>query len=184
MKKEIMEIKSRTELVELMKHLQLPLIAAEIGVAEGIWSSELYALGLEKLYLVDIWENVPFLDGCANFDQKWHDKNYEEVKERFRGNENVITLKGFSHKMANFVPDESLGMIYIDAAHDYHSVKSDLKSWMPKLVKGGICAGHDYLNPNYGVNRAVQEYTRNEYRVYILEEEQGQENAGFYFIKE
>ena len=179
-----MEIKSRTELVELMKHLNLPLVAAEIGVAEGIWSSELWSLGLKKLYLVDIWENVPFIDGCASFDQEWHDKNYLEVKERFFQNPNVVILKGFSHKMANEIPDESLGMVYIDADHSYHGSKADLNVWSKKVAKGGIIAGHDYLNPNYGVNRAVQEFTRNEVEVHILEREEGIENAGFYFIKQ
>jgi len=178
-----MEIKSRTELVELMKHLNLPLVMAEVGVAEGIWSTELWSLGLEKLYLIDIWENVPFIDGCASYDQEWHDKNYEEVKERFKGNDKVVILKGFSHKMAQLIPDGSIGAVYIDADHTYHGSKSDLNVWFPKVVDGGIIAGHDYLNPNYGVNRAVQEFTRNETPVYILEEDEGVENAGFYFIK-
>lgn len=178
-----MEIKSRTQLVELMKHLGLPLTMAEVGVAEGIWSTELWSLGLEKLYLIDIWENVPFIDGCASFDQAWHDKNYQEVKERFKGDENVVILKGFSHKMAELIPDESLGGVYIDGDHSYHGSKSDLNCWVRKVVKGGIIAGHDYLNLSYGVNRAVQEFTRNEVKVHILEEEQGEENAGFYFIK-
>jgi hypothetical protein len=95
----------------------------------------------------------------------------------------VVILKGFSHKMANEVPDESLGMVYIDADHSYHGAKADLHSWVRKVVKGGIVAGHDYLNPTYGVNRAVQEFTANEFPIHILEMEQGVNNAGFYFIK-
>jgi hypothetical protein len=178
-----MIIESRTQLVELMRYLNLPLVATEVGVAESIWSSELLALGVEKLYLVDIWENIPFIDGCASFDQEWHDKNYEQVKEKFANDSRVVILKGFSHKMANEVPDESLGMVYIDADHSYHGAKADLHSWVRKVVKGGIVAGHDYLNPTYGVNRAVQEFTANEFPIHILEMEQGVNNAGFYFIK-
>lgn len=179
-----MVIKSRTELVKLMKHLNLPLVAAEIGVAEGILSGELLEMGIEKLYLIDIWETMPFLDGCASFDQSWHDDNYKQVTDKFGNDTKVVILKGFSHKMAKLVEDESLGMIYLDASHDKKSARSDLEIWVPKLVTGGICAGHDYLNPAYGVKGAVTEFTENKMPVYILEEEQGEQNAGFYFIKQ
>lgn len=34
--------------------------------------------------------------------------------------------------------------IYIDAAHDYASVKADLEAWWPVVKSGGILAGHDF----------------------------------------
>jgi len=38
-------------------------------------------------------------------------------------------------------------IIYIDAAHDYESVKLDLKNWLPILRPGGVLIGDDI---NYG----------------------------------
>ena len=39
--------------------------------------------------------------------------------------------------------DGSLGLVHIDAGHDYASVKSDIVAWLPKLAKGGIALFHD-----------------------------------------
>ena len=61
--------------------------------------------GLDKLYLVDLWAKVPFIEGCASFDQEWHDKNFEQVKEMFEGKDNVVLLRGFSYQMASQIPD-------------------------------------------------------------------------------
>lgn len=52
--------------------------------------------------------------------------------------------------------DESLDFVFIDAAHDYESVKADIESWIHKVKPKGIIAGHDYLSP--GVKKAVDEY--------------------------
>lgn len=180
-----MKIDSRVQLVELMKELKLPLIAVECGVAEGIFSKELLQMGIETLYLIDIWENVPFIPGCASFEQSWHNTNFEDVKEKFQDNLNVIILKGFSYKMAERIPDGSLGLAYIDADHSYDGVKSDINVFLPKLVQGGIIAFHDYANLGYGVGMAVIEFaSRNNIAVHELREDGNVNNIGAYFIKQ
>lgn len=178
-----MEITTREHLVQLMNHLGLPLIAAEVGTAEGIFSLDLLNQGMEKLYLIDIWERVPFLPGCGSFPQEWHDKNYEDAVERVKEHSNkVIFLKGFSYKMADLIPDESLGLVYVDACHDYYGVKADNEYYWPKLVKGGIMCWHDFGNLDYGVNKAVQEFTKNE-NIFYLPEDGNIVNMGAYAIK-
>jgi hypothetical protein len=181
-----MKINSRAQLVDLMKHLGLPLTAVEVGVAEGQFSSELLQAGVDKLYLIDLWDRMPFITGCASFEQEWHDKNYNEVIERTKSyGDKVVILKGFSHKMAAQIPDESLGLVYEDSNHMYEGVKSTIEFFLPKLAKGGIFAFHDFANEAYGVNRAVIEFTSvMGIPVHQLNEDGNINNIGAYFIKQ
>jgi len=179
-----MQIKSRLELGGLMRHLQLPMVAVECGVAEGRWSESLLNMGVEKLYLIDIWETVPFLDGCASREQEWHDSNYESVKSKFKDKPKVILLKGFSYKMAAEIPDNSVGMVYIDANHEYLGAYSDAEIFWEKLVKNGVLAFHDAANPEYGVWRAIRDFANKENReVHQLIEDGNVVNIGAYIIK-
>lgn len=180
-----MKISSRVHIVDLMKHLGLPLVAAEVGVAEGRLSKELLNWGIEKLYLIDIWETVPFIVGMGSMEQSKHDANYNSVLEKIRGQEDrVVILKGFSYKMADAIPDESLGMVYIDGDHTYQGARADIDSYWPKLVKGGIMAFHDAANPTYGIRDAIWDFTKGGHGMNMLEEDGNIENIGCYIIKQ
>lgn len=178
-----MTITSRIHLVELMKHLNLPLIAVEAGVAEGRLSRNFIEWGIEKLYLIDIWETVPFIKGCGSFEQSWHDSNFESVmKLKNEYPEKVEMLKGFSYKMADKIEDESCGLIYIDGDHSYEGARADIDSFWPKLVKGGIMCFHDAANDAYGIKNALHDFTKG-VGINMLYEDGAVENMGAYIIK-
>ncbi len=48
-------------------------------------------------------------------------------------------------------------LVFIDALHDYESVKEDIALWWPQVRMGGILAGHDFNHQWPGVERAVAE---------------------------
>ena len=172
-------VEYRTELPELLKKLGLPMVAAELGVAEGFNSADLLRGGIEKLYMVDAWATLPVKGDGAN-GQGWHDKNMLAAMERVKPfGDRAIFLRGLTTDMADLVPDNSLGLLYLDAGHDYNSVMNDLVTWYSKVVKGGVIAGHDFLNPAYGVERAVKEFAKSE--IYTIPENKP-EDAGFLFI--
>ena len=175
-------IQHRTQLPELMIRLNLPLIGAELGVAEGYNAADLLAGGLDKLYLVDAWATLPGR-GDGAFAQEWHDENLKKTMERLAkyGGKAVI-LRGLTTEMAKEVEDESLGLVYLDASHWYADVMNDLNAWFPKLVKGGICAGHDFLATQYQVFQAVKDFTHGSYEIHTIRENKP-EDAGFIFIK-
>ena len=59
---------------------------------------------------------------------------------------------------------EPIKFCYIDAAHDYDSVRATLEMILPKLVIGGVLCGDDYTSAHVGradlrggVQRAVVE---------------------------
>jgi len=60
---------------------------------------------------------------------------------------------------ARHVPDESIDFIYLDHRHDYCSVSKYLKAYWPKLSRGGIFAGHDFLdNKNSLMGESKQDW--------------------------
>lgn len=179
-----MTIKYRYQLVELMKHLGLPLIAVEVGVASGLFSRELLDKGVEKLFSADNWQHIPNIRGDGNYEQDWHDYNYGKAKELLTPfGEKSIMLKGLSHDMAKYVPDNSCGLIYLDGDHSYNGVMIDLHSWFPKLVSAGIMATHDYLSPAYGTKQAFEEFTKANGidTIYDIPEDKEEDSGALFF---
>lgn len=80
------------------------------------------------------------------------------------GLQDYITLVAAkSDRAATLFPDKSLTCVFLDARHDYESVKSDIQTWLPKIKPGGIIGGDDIgipgeVNPVWpGVGKAVTE---------------------------
>jgi hypothetical protein len=168
---------------ELHKIIDLSLPSAEVGVAEGLFSRDILQWGVSFLYMVDNWGRIPGAFGDGDSPQKWHDKNYSDAVNRVKPwQDKVKVLKGLSVEMAKLVPDESLGVVYLDACHTYECVTADLRAWLPKLVPGGIMAGHDYLAREYGVKEAVNDFAKGKYKVNVIPENHKQD-AGFWFKK-
>ena len=56
---------------------------------------------------------------------------------------------------ADYLLDQSLDLVFIDADHSYTHVREDILRYSPKLRPGGLLTGHDIDYP--GVNQAVRE---------------------------
>lgn len=54
----------------------------------------------------------------------------------------VIQLE--SVRAAQELADASVDWVFLDALHDYTSVRNDIRAWAPKLKPGGLMSGHDY----------------------------------------
>lgn len=71
----------------------------------------------------------------------------------------IVPILTESTKAAQMFANTSLDFVFLDGAHDYQAIRSDLQAWFPKIKGGGIIAGHDYNHPNFpGVRRAVDEF--------------------------
>lgn len=112
----------------------------EIGVDKGINSKViLNELNIEKLYLIDPWENY------EGNDKVWINinENYKYVLKEFRENKNVQIIKDYSNYAVSFFKENSLDFVYIDGNHSYKFVYKDIDNWFSKVKEGGIIAGHD-----------------------------------------
>lgn len=154
----IPDILMRSQLVQLLKYFELPLIGVELGVCGGNFSHELLSHGMEKLFSVDLWEEQQGV-GDKAYPTIWHSENYEAAKKLLSefGDKSVI-IKALTTDAVHQFEDESLGLCYHDADHSYEAVSEDIKNWFPKLVKGGIFSSHDFGNVGYGVRQSTEEF--------------------------
>jgi len=128
----------------------------EIGVESGFHAKTLFRhiKGL-KLICVDPWK------AYGKRSQEVIDERYNKCVERLNGCD-VEYMKMTSMEAVKTIPDRSLDFVYIDGAHDFDNVILDLIHWTKKVRRGGMIAGHDYLETFWklGVVPAVQAYTR------------------------
>lgn len=151
---------SRRELAELFREWGFG-VGAEIGVFCGVNARTLCEANPHlHLYAVDPWAVSPGYMEQKN-DAKVMEAAYQEAQVRLAPYR-VTFLRMDSQSAATRVPDGSLDFVYIDGNHTYEAVTRDLQCWVPKVRKGGIVSGHDFLTKlkrHIDVERAVRTYT-------------------------
>lgn len=158
------QVRSRRDIPAWLK-LEGFRVIAEIGVRGGDHLRSLLKAGPEKLVAVDLWEDDGLL---AHNDSKTPPDQirrcYEAVLKIADKYPCVDVHKGSSRQIAREFGNDSFDFIYLDADHTYSGVTSDITSWWPKIRRGGVLAGHDYVlrrNPHgviFGVVPAVHEF--------------------------
>jgi lipopolysaccharide biosynthesis glycosyltransferase len=171
------QISLREEFGTLLNRLGLNGNGIEIGVCEGEFSEILLKTSnLKKLYLLDLWQHIE--DGYIdrnNVDQNTHEARYFQVLSNMEKYGNRVTVIRADCDVAHrYSLDNHFDFIYLDADHSYESVKRQLHNWYPKVRKGGILAGHDYISgvdragTVFGVKDAVDEYCKeNNIKLYV-----------------
>lgn len=109
----------------------------------------------------------PLEEVCKNSNPR---EMLEQNLKAFKVNDYVTIKEGDSPEISKQFEDNSIDLVFIDGDHRYSSVVKDIKSWFPKVKKGGFIAGHDYTGKIYseehleverigwlhhGVNKAV-----------------------------
>jgi hypothetical protein len=162
-------IRSREELPFFLNACGLLGEGAEIGVQTGYFSEVILRTWRGKrLYSIDPWRTFPQAgyQDAANVEQATHDGFYDQTVTRLRrfGCRSQV-LRTTSREAAARFTDGQLDFAYLDAQHHYAAVKEDIQLWAGKVRKGGMLAGHDYLDgvldgSVFGVKPAVDEFAR------------------------
>lgn len=125
--------------------------AVEVGVFKAQFSKHLLKNWDGTLWLVDPWRAFEEGEGYVDAsNHKKHQTAYLEAMQNIEGFESrAFMLRGLSSDMASRFEDNSLDLVYIDGNHAYDWVKEDIELWWPKIKKGGVIAGHDYLDMDW-----------------------------------
>lgn len=117
-------------LFDSVKEVPVDADIAEVGTAHGKSGTVILLAGRE-FSTVDTEPQISFLPGA-----------------------NIMT--GKSTKMAERFGLEKLGLLFIDASHEYQDVKDDISAWFSRVRVGGTILFHDYQSWP-GVTKAVDE---------------------------
>ena len=182
-----LKIYHRDHLGKLFNQLRLFGKGAEIGVQAGEYSQLLRNTWKgEELYLIDRWKYDPDYKDIANVSDEKHRQLYFSVIQKFADDYSVYIIRKDSIEASKQFPDEFFDWIYLDADHSFEGCSNDIEAWYPKLKKGGIFSGHDYLDGEYpegsfGVKSAVDRFISNKaINLYTTEEKI---LKSWYFVK-
>lgn len=115
---------------------QLYAVDTFAGSGESIHTKEIARLSTHNLTLFEVFKNN--INDC-------------EVDDI------VIPIVSTGCDAAKNVEDNTIDFLYLDASHDYESVKRDIETWLPKMKEGSIMTGDDYNSSWTGVICAVDE---------------------------
>ena len=107
-----------------------------------------------------IISSFPFIKKLTCVDLLQYPEFEQRLKEKI--NSNVVNfVQASSIEYADLIENNSVDFVYIDAEHDYDSVKQDLSVWFPKVKVGGFLAGHDYNKKQFpGLVKAVWDFQK------------------------
>jgi len=162
-----MQLGTREELGYLLNKLNLTGVGIEVGVADADFSEILLQTSkLELLVLLDAWKNFDtgYTDRNNLEDDKQEERYLNVLKRMMPYEQRTYIIRAKCENAVKTFSNEMFDFVYLDANHSYEFVSKSLRRWYPKVKKGGLFAGHDYLDGTmsdgtvFGVKRAVNEF--------------------------
>lgn len=125
------------------------------------------AINNNKKFEVSVVDSFSFNDYPPNEDKNILDV-FKENAEKVDYPINIIV--GNSSQSAEYFEDGSVDFCFLDADHVRANFEKDVRSWLPKIKKGGVLAGHDYCDEHPDVAIVVNEIFGNTWSMDYLDE--------------
>jgi hypothetical protein len=146
-------------------------IVAEVGVAYGDFSETIIQkLEPAAFYAIDTFDMSAGHELQSNRlaeSKLTHLEYYYQKFDALIENGVVHLKKGLSWDMLSEFSDNFFDFVYLDAAHDYDSVRNDVMVLLNKIKNGGYIQFNDFTFYNthslieYGVVQVVSEFLKN-----------------------
>lgn len=136
--------------IDALKVMSPNMTVAEVGVAYGDFTEKiLEIMKPNKFYAIDVFQNMrKGIWGEEVVFDKARKTHLTYFKDRFKAyiDKGILEIrKGISWEQIKIFPDNYFDWVYLDAAHDYHSVRRDVEVLLKKVKHGGYIQFNDYI---------------------------------------
>ncbi len=122
------------------------------GVELGVEAGNYAATVLDKwpscveYVMVDVWGPLDNYIDKANRPQEDQEALLGQALVSIAKHFNkVFFCRNLTTRCAQFFEDGHFDWVYVDARHDKKGVAEDLATWWPKVRRGGLMCGHDFV---------------------------------------
>lgn len=114
----------------------------DVGTFTGSSAEAMIISGVRHVVTIDTFESSsggPIVEGTDK------DEQLTQLFLRFQPYAGKYSIMiGRSEILGPMFADGLFDLVFIDAAHDYESIKRDIEIWRTKVKPGGILCGHDF----------------------------------------
>jgi predicted O-methyltransferase YrrM len=148
-------------LAGLMQELNLKTFV-EVGCKEGRTTGHiLKTIPDSTAIAIDPWMANPAEQNGDKTRETYEKWDFAKIEAEFWANvgehKDRCTMLRMTSEDGARLSQPGQDIVFIDALHDYESVKADIAAWLPLVRSGGVLAGHDFNHKWPGVERAVAE---------------------------
>ena len=147
------------DLAALRKLVQPGALCVEVGSYVGRTALVMLEAGASAVHCVDTWQGgSDERDTTSRLYATFGERVFKVFCENTKADlcRRIFPHRGPSLLYASVWPFP-VDLVYLDAGHDYESIREDIRAWWPHVAPGGVLAGHDYDSFWPGVIRAVEE---------------------------
>jgi len=143
--------RKRSDLAKILQEEGGFYVGVELGVQRGHFADKMLLNWPDatRYVLVDAWRELESYEDVANVDNQKQQENYEATMKRMQKHKDrgvsVDVCRDITTRCVQDFQNGEFDFIYVDARHDRKGVYLDMTQWWPKLRKGGIMCGHDYV---------------------------------------